>query len=166
MWISFIILVMALDVAEAQTTVRCCADDKIQDTVEEVVKLAELAVDKPTRFTGRLWAMERRLRMYSSLPDTDREAFARLKAIATEYKNQPPDVALHALTLMSREAHYLALRYEGGTLILADAWCEDEQMWLQRDLSEVHSPWPGCGQWGPNTALQQKAPLPDPTPPR
>jgi hypothetical protein len=103
---------------------------------------------------------------HPTLPDVDREAVARLKEIATAYKNKTNTVAIEAVTLMSREAHFLALRYEGGALILADAWCRDEHMWLQRDLSTIRSPFPGCGQWGPPITLQQKAPLPHPEQPR
>ena len=103
---------------------------------------------QPERAHAKLVAVERSVRDDPSLPRTDRDALEAIRRAASEHKRGGD---LHAaLEELTRQALYLALRHEGGEMVIAEAICTQGEVttsWLQRDLEVLASPRGDCGGW-------------------
>ncbi len=131
--------------AGAQTPIRCCDRPDVQRAVTSVAAVAEALADPEADARAAL-AHLATLRPPDDLPEVERDAFAGLRraARATATRSDGPSYVLPYLT---RQAVFLALRHEGGDVVIAEGWCAEHGGWIQRGVETLRRPWKGCGRW-------------------
>lgn len=133
--------------AQAQTTQSCCDNAAVSIAVKRMLKLHQ-ALYNGSLPASQLHAMAREVRDDPSLPQADRDALKAIQSTAEQWKNKPTDeIRDRAFPELSRWTVFLALRHEGGKLVVSEATCPAHGSWLQADSSEIQSPWADCGAW-------------------
>lgn len=140
------LLLLALASAQAQTPIRCCDHPEIEKAVAGVAAVAAALAKDPDGGDRELQALRTAFRVPSDLPKAERDALNGIRRAAKAQGMKPdgPDLGLPYLT---RQAVFLALRHEGGDLVVAEGWCSARGGWLQTDLDDLRRPWKGCGAW-------------------
>lgn len=139
-------LLLLLAVAQAQTPIRCCDHPEIERAVAGVAAVAEALARDPDGGDRELQDLRTAFRVPSDLPPAEREALNGIRR-AAKVQGMKRDGPSLALAYLTRQAVFLALRHEGGDLVVAEGWCADQGGWLQTDLDKLRRPWKGCGSW-------------------
>lgn len=139
------LLALGLAPAHAQTPIQCCDDPQVQQLVEATVDVAEALARDRGKASSELDALYEATAAPKGLPEEERAVFAQLRSAtrAASRRADPRD----SLAYLTRYSLWLALRHEGGELVVAEAWCAEEGGWLQTDLDRLASPWGDCGSW-------------------
>ena len=133
--------------AQAQTHLACCDNAAVSGVVKRMLKLHQALVSE-NNAASQLHAMAREVRDDASLPQADRDALVAIQAAAERWKDKPAnEIRDRAFPELSRWTVFLALRHEGGTLVVTEATCPAHGSWLQASSSEIQSPWIDCGSW-------------------
>lgn len=130
------------------TPFQCCDNATITQIVRQYIRLVDAVIDEPdTRITAFAHAFIPYLRAHSSLPAEEKAVISDLHRKLTQAKDSAAHVR-EALPEIGRGIIFLALRHEGGSETVVEAWCPGRGAWLQRRTEEPRSPFgERCGQW-------------------
>ena len=93
-------------------------------------------------------AMSPLLRLRSGLSKPDRAAILALQKLVGGVRAQTIGAIREAFDPISRHVIFLALRHQGGSVQVTEAFCPQVGPWLQRDTSKIVGPYgENCGRW-------------------
>lgn len=135
--------------AKGPTPFTCCDNSRVSQILREYLRVqGSLAEpESATKHQAYLSAL-RSVLQPGGLPADEARLVRELRALVQRISARPADEVRAEFAELSRAVIFLALRHEGGSRTVAEAWCPGRGPWLQRDLERPRDPWEaGCGRW-------------------